>query len=129
MHHRSNAIAIAMAITTLAVAGSQAMAADSNKQVRTLSMAAYAGYFQEFCTRMPADRQLRVAINSPHPLDFNVHYHVGNETHYLIKERVADLEWRSAALPAEGEYCFEVKNPGDAGAPFEALIEYRLLDR
>jgi len=127
MHYRSTVIALAITLCT--IAAGQAMAADSPKQARSLSMAAYAGYFQEFCTRMPGDRQLRVALNSPHPLDFNVHYHVGNETHYLINEQVADLEWRSAVVPADGEYCFEVKNPGDAGTPFEALIEYRFVDR
>jgi len=59
----------------------------------------------EECFRPPADASVRYAFEATGPVDFNIHFHRGNDVDYPVKaDQVRQADARFVA-PSAQEYC------------------------
>lgn len=101
-------------------------AAASGAQTLEILMEGYAGHFREHCLPLQRGRTVALMIVSPHAVRWNVHYHDQAGTHFLLDEIVQQSASRNVAIPSDGEYCFEVKNPESRPSSFELRLDYRV---
>lgn len=69
------------------------------------------GGVAEECFRLPADASIGYAFEAAAPVDFNVHFHRGNDIEYPMKSpQVREAAARFVA-PSAQEYCLMWTNP------------------
>lgn len=94
----------------------------------TFSMQHYAGHFGERCIKIDGPKSLRLSVQSRYPVSVNVHYHVGNDTRYLMDQVVDTSEWHEMLVPATGEYCLMSRNPENVADAYQLVMRYELID-
>lgn len=79
--------------------------------------------FDERCLTLAAGESIRYRFRASAPIDFNVHYHRGNETYFPVKRRAArELESTFKAPRADG-YCLMWEHRGQGVATVEGSVE------
>lgn len=100
-----------LALTATAVRAAEV----SNAAERALHYTVPAGGFEEYCVRLRAGEALHYRFEASGAVDFNLHYHRGNEVFYPVKSaqtRAADKLYRA---PHADDFCLMWQNAG--GAP------------
>lgn len=113
-------------IAALAVlASSLASHAAAPATTLEIAMQAHAGYFVERCMQFPGARQtLSIDVHTPHPVDFNIHFHTETATEFPLKLELAGHYEGTVTLPSGGEYCFMWRNTADHEADFTIRLQY-----
>jgi hypothetical protein len=84
--------------------------------------------FDERCLNLAAGESIRFRFRASAPIDFNIHYHRGNETSFPVKRRaVREIESTFEAPRADG-YCLMWEHRGQGVATVEGSVE-RVLRR
>jgi hypothetical protein len=104
----------------LLVSPSQAVAADTaakaNKPV-TLKP----GAMHEKCMVLNPPQKLQYNFTSSKAVDFNVHYHKGEQVYYPIKEKKLTSDEGQFAAPSRNDYCMMWENKSSSS---EVELEY-----
>jgi hypothetical protein len=70
------------------------------------------GKFAELCTRLDAGAGVQWAFAADAPLDFNIHYHVGNRIEYPAKADGSRRESGTLIAASPQDYCWMWTNRG-----------------
>lgn len=104
-----------------------ALAAHSGTwQVRDARMGAPKHYFSEFCTPLGQGQILQVEIETPHRVDFNIHFHTATDTLFPVREAVEGTAVFEITAKAGGEYCLMFTNPERRPEEFFIKTRYRV---
>lgn len=68
-------------------------------------------YMHETCWDFPPGRELAYAFESPHPVDFNIHYHTVAATEMPVSIDGGTMHSGRLSLGGGGERCFMWTNP------------------
>jgi hypothetical protein len=66
----------------------------------------------EACLQMRAGQELVYEFSSDTPMHFNIHYHVDEETTYLVDEKDIREKQGTLPVPIDQEYCLMWENKG-----------------
>lgn len=95
---------VAVVVTGIAFAGNAA-GAEGASDAKPFSHSIAPRKIAEECFKLPAGETIGYTFESSAPVDFNIHYHRGQEVLYPVKsDQVAKAEDRFAAPSAE-EFC------------------------
>lgn len=79
--------------------------------------------FDERCLTLAAGESIRYRFRASGPVDFNIHYHRGNEISFPVKRpAVRELESTFVAPRADG-YCLMWEHRGQGVASVEGSVE------
>jgi hypothetical protein len=79
--------------------------------------------FEERCVKLAAGESIRYRFKADRPVDFNIHYHRGNEVFYPVKKAaVAERVGRFRAKSAD-VYCLMWENKGKSAALVNGVLE------
>ena len=79
--------------------------------------------FDERCLTLAAGEAIRYRFRASAPVDFNIHYHRGNETSFPVKRlAVREIESTFKAPRADG-YCLMWEHRGEGVARVEGSLE------
>ena len=79
--------------------------------------------FDERCLTLAAGESIRYRFRASAPVDFNIHYHRGNEISFPVKRpAVRELESTFLAPSADG-YCLMWEHRGQGVASVEGSVE------
>ena len=70
------------------------------------------GKFAELCTRLGAGAGVQWAFAADAPLDFNIHYHIGNRIEYPAKADGSRHETGTLVAASAQDYCWMWTNHG-----------------
>lgn len=85
------------------------------------------GQFAETCFAVEPGAMLEIEVSTPHPVDFNVHFHVGNETTFPVKDVISSTARYALRVADAGEYCLMFTNREATSAAY--IISSRILSR
>src|SRR5690606_36230233 len=86
------------------------VAADDGWQLRDAHMGRGKHHFSEFCTEVGKGQALQVEFETPHRVDFNIHYHTDTETLFPVRELVEGEAAFEITANEGGEYCLMFTN-------------------
>jgi hypothetical protein len=79
--------------------------------------------FDERCLNLAAGEAIRYRFRASAPVDFNIHYHRGNEMSFPVKRAaVREIDATFRAKRADG-YCLMWEHAGDGVVEVEGSIE------
>lgn len=118
-----------LCMSLLALTGgiaSSTFATDEWKEA-SIPLVGVENYFAERCIEFDAGEKIVYRYKSPHPLNFNIHYHPQQGIEYKIqKEKISEFTGEFTSV-AKQEYCFTWTNPTDLGGKEWALqLQYRV---
>jgi len=97
-----------------------AVEAGAGKQTDQVSIAP--GDMHEVCMVLTPRETLRYAFTATSKLNFNIHYHSDNETHFPVREYTTSQAKGSFTPAVQQNYCLMWTNPG--GGPVKLRLEY-----
>jgi hypothetical protein len=118
---RALATGIAAAVYGLAAPGAAGPSRPAD--AFDVAMQLHQGYFSERCVEL-AVATLRFEIDSPHPVEFNIHHHTETSTDFPVAARVEEHFAGTIELASPGEYCFMLRNLEDRAADFTIRLSY-----
>ncbi len=80
-----------------------------------------AGKFVELCAKLGAGARVEWSFAADEPLDFNVHYHVGDRVEYPAKADGSRRESGVLVVPKAQDYCWMWTNRG--ATPSQVTVE------
>jgi len=84
-----------------------------------------AGEFHEECMELTKRQRLAYSFRSAAPVEFNIHYHIGNKIHYpVLKKSIAALTGTYAPKRPDG-YCMMWSN--QRSKPVELDYHFEIL--
>jgi hypothetical protein len=83
------------------------------------------GKFAELCTRLGAGAGVQWAFAADAPLDFNIHYHVGNGIEYPAKADGSRREKGTLVAASAQDYCWMWTNKGASPVALEVDLAPR----
>ena len=118
MRHPAARVALLLALAAMAPS-TQADIVDiawdaDGRFERSVSVAP--GKFAELCGKLPAGLKVGWNFEASAPLDFNVHYHVGNEVVFPAKLTAVATAKDTLATKIEQDYCWMWSNKSSAPA-------------
>ncbi|HLL12526.1 MAG TPA: hypothetical protein VK570_15795, partial [Rubrivivax sp.] len=75
-----------------------------------------AGKLLEACAKLPADARVEWAYKALRPLDFNIHYHVGQQVVYPKQLKRSATASGTLAVELEQDYCWMWTNKNKTAA-------------
>ncbi len=116
----------ALSTSALVLMGALAAApALATKVEQRAEMLGHTGYFREQCFKLPAG-ELEFSFTVPVAVDFNIHHHIGSDTHYLVKQVVERELSAKEPIDAAGEYCFMWQNLADSPSEYTIELFYQV---
>lgn len=116
----------AFALSLTFFPGIAAQAGGTDWTARETTLAPYQGAFNEFCIMANKSQHLEIEVRTPHPIDFNVHFHAPEKTLFPVKERVVAHADFDVLAERTGEYCLMWKNPRKLQDSFTVKTRYRV---
>jgi len=99
----------------------------SGPQTLKLSLQAQKDHFREKCFKLEVGQLISYQLNTPHPIDFNLHHHPSEkEVVYPDKLVVKSRHSKQLVAQSGGSYCFMAKNLADQPAAFDVVIDYEI---
>ena len=83
------------------------------------------GKFVELCAKLPRGSAVAWKFDAPAPLDFNVHYHVGDKVEFPAKRDAVMALKGDLIAPSDQHYCWMWRNKGDSSVPLAAELRRR----
>ena len=80
------------------------------------------GKFLEICGKLKASERIAWEFHAAQPMDFNVHYHVGQMVEFPQRESGVSRLSGTFEAPVDQHYCWMWKNGGAAEAPLEVTM-------
>lgn len=97
------------------------------EKVMDLPMEPVQNYFREHCLVLDAGQTLVYRMETPYPLNFNIHHHPETgPTVYLIRKSIEEYFSGESVADAGGEYCFMWTNPEDRPEKFSVNLKYKV---
>jgi len=110
---RSNAIIVAIAgVVAAGIANTAVQAADSTRVQFALEVAV--GKIAEECRKVGAGQRIAYSFESAAPMDFNIHYHRGNDVAYPVKQDAVQRADATFTAETAEEYCWMWSNRSTA---------------
>ena len=81
-----------------------------------------AGQFVEVCGKLAAGDRVRWRFTASAPLDFNIHYHVGKDVVYPVKQLQVSSAQAELPVSAPQDYCWMWTNKGSAPATWSVEL-------
>jgi hypothetical protein len=81
-----------------------------------------AGQFVEVCGALEKGRSVKWSFQSSEALNFNIHYHMGQETHYPVKLAAVRAADRTFRVEAEQPHCWMWSNTGRTAARLDVML-------
>jgi len=82
-----------------------------------------AGGFGEHCVKLDSGERVRYRYTATADVDFNIHYHRGNEVVYPVKTAATRSADASFTAPHADTYCLMWARKGDAAARIGGAVE------
>jgi hypothetical protein len=114
------------------VAAMTALVAQSaaGPQAVQLEMQAQKNFFRETCFTLASGQQLSYQLSTPHPVEFNLHYHQPDGAMSYPDKLVVKSKHSKQLLDAPaGPYCFMATNLVDQPGEFNVVINYEITAR
>ena len=73
-----------------------------------------AGKFVEVCGKLAAGESVRWSFTTGQPVDFNIHYHVGKEAVFPVKQVQVSAGRETLNVTVPQDYCWMWTNKGSA---------------
>jgi hypothetical protein len=111
------------------VAAMTALVAQSaaGPQTVQLEMQAQKNFFRETCFTLASGQQLSYRLSTPHPVEFNLHYHQSDGAMSYPDKLVVKSKHSKQLLDAPaGPYCFMATNLVDQPGEFNVVINYEI---
>jgi hypothetical protein len=83
------------------------------------------GKFDEYCLRMEAGEAIRWRFTATAPVEFNIHYHRGEQVFYPVRRTHAERASGSFRARVADDYCLMWVNPGPGMSAVDGGIERR----
>jgi len=83
------------------------------------------GRFVELCEKLPAGAKVSWRFEADAALDFNVHFHQGNDVSYPVKQDQATRAQGVLEAPGAQDYCWMWVNKAKGGSPVNLAIQLR----
>jgi hypothetical protein len=109
-------------IATL-LAGFAGAAESPPSQAFNMRMMAHKGYFNERCMEL-SPATLRFELDSPYPVEINLHHHTDTATEYPVAARIEQKYAATVKLVSAGEYCFMLRNVERRSEAFTLRLSY-----
>jgi hypothetical protein len=77
----------------------------------------------ELCGKLAAGQAVQWQYDSPAPLDFNIHYHVGKDVIYPAKLKATAAARDTLRVAVEQDYCWMWTNKGESPASLKATLQ------
>jgi hypothetical protein len=84
---------------------------------------AAANSFEERCIKLAVGESLRYRFKASVPVDFNIHYHRGNDVFYPVKKAAITARVGRFRAKTADVYCLMWENRAKTGAVIEGVIE------
>jgi len=81
------------------------------------------GAFDELCFELGAGQSMRYAFDADAPLDFNLHWHHGNELSFPVRIVAVARLGGSFRSPGKEAYCLMWTNRNRVAVPLRARID------
>jgi hypothetical protein len=79
--------------------------------------------FEEHCVRLAAGEQVRYRYAATADVDFNIHYHRGNEVFYPVKASGSRSAGADFTAPQADTYCLMWERKGEGAARIDGAVE------
>jgi hypothetical protein len=79
--------------------------------------------FDERCLKLEAGQSLRYSFRSSEPVDFNIHFHRGNDVFYPVKQAAVRSVKATFQATATDDYCLMWEHRGAGDATVAGSIE------
>lgn len=80
------------------------------------------GKFAELCGKLDKGQAVRWRFDSPQPLHFNIHYHVGKEVVYPVRQSGVATAEGSLAAALDQDYCWMWTNKSAQAATLQVQL-------
>lgn len=117
-----NSVLLALSLGACVAANADATAWTARQN----TLAPYKGAFNEFCVTAEKNQHLMIEVRTPHPIDFNVHFHAPKKTLFPVKERVVAHAEYDVLAGRSGEYCLMWTNAQKLKDSFTIDTRYRV---
>jgi hypothetical protein len=110
---------IAASVLALGLTGSVAATADFGP----FRLQIAPNSFEERCVKLVAGQSLRYRFKASTPLDFNIHYHRGNDVFYPVRKAAVAARTGRFRAKSPDTYCLMWENRGKSVAVIEGVLE------
>jgi hypothetical protein len=83
------------------------------------------GKFDEHCLQIEAGRTIAYRFDASAPVDFNIHYHRGNDVIYPVKREATRQLASTFRAESTDDYCLMWENRGAVAATVEGRVDRR----
>lgn len=110
------------------IAATSAWAAQSAEpQIMRLNIQPPKDYFREECFVLEVGNKLSFKLTTPHPIDFNLHYHQNDgQTTFPVKQVVKSQLSKQFVAQSAGVYCFNATNLEDQQDAYDVVLSYAI---
>ena len=115
-------LAVALAASPMA-AGAQALIEWKGDGRYDNAHTIAAGKFAELCAKLDAGARVQWSFAADAPLDFNIHYHVGNRVEYPAKADGSRRESGVLVTPQAQDYCWMWTNRGATPSEVKVTLD------
>jgi len=110
----------------LAAGGAQAEIAEIRWDAQgraTQSFNVAPGKFAELCGKLNKDQTVRWSFEGAAPLDFNIHYHVGQAVEYPAKAKGVAAQQGELKVALDQDYCWMWSNKGASAVGLSVQLQ------
>jgi hypothetical protein len=79
--------------------------------------------FEERCVKLDSGERVRYRYTASADVDFNIHYHRGDEVFYPVKATASRSADASFTAPQADTYCLMWERKGDGAARIDGAVE------
>jgi len=79
--------------------------------------------FEEHCVKLESGERVLYRYTASADVDFNIHYHRGNEVFYPVKATASRSADASFTAPQADTYCLMWERKGDGAARIDGAVE------
>jgi hypothetical protein len=83
------------------------------------------GKFDEHCLKIEAGRTIAYRFEASGPVDFNIHYHRGNDVLYPVKREATRQSASTFRAESTDDYCLMWENPNAVAVSVEGRVDRR----
>lgn len=79
--------------------------------------------FEEHCLKLEAGERVRYRFRATGEVDFNIHYHRGNDVHYPVRTSASLTADALFVAPEGDDYCLMWERKGDGPVRIEGSVD------
>jgi len=79
--------------------------------------------FEEHCLKLETGERIRYRFRVNGEVDFNIHYHRGNDVHYPVRTGAVQTADETFIAPQTDDYCLMWERKGDGAVRIEGSVD------